>query len=179
MKADSNNINVKICKSFKPSIDKNSIVLILGSMPGVKSLEEQQYYAHPNNRFWKLMGMFCNTTNLQDINYQEKLQILLNYKFALWDVIESCNREGSLDIDIKNEIPNNISDLLKQYPNIKGIILNGGKAYSAFKKYFPELLKYYKCYKLPSSSPANAKYKLENLYQEYKTAFDKIINSDD
>ena len=169
----------QICKSFYPNIDENSKILILGSMPGVKSLEEQQYYAHPNNRFWKLMGIFCNAANLQDINYQERLQILLKNKFALWDVIESCNREGSLDTDIKNEIPNNITDLLKQYHNIKGIILNGSKAYSAFKKYFLELLKYYKCYKLPSTSPANAKYKLENLYKEWKTAIDEIINSDD
>ena len=162
-----------------PNIDANSKILILGSMPGVKSLNEQQYYAHPNNRFWKLIGLFCNTPNLQEMNYQDKLNVLLKNKIALWDVIESCNREGSLDTDIKNEIPNNIPDLLKQYPTIKGIILNGGKAYSAFKKHFPELLKQYQCYKLPSTSPANAKYKLENLYKEWKTAIDEIINSAD
>ena len=94
------------------------------------------------------------------MNYQDKLKILLKNKIALWDVIESCNREGSLDTDIKNEIPNNITDLLKQYPNIKGIILNGSKAYSAFKKYFPDLLKQYKCYKLPSSSESDGIRKL-------------------
>jgi len=119
------------------------------------------------------MGIFCNTTNLQDINYQEKLQILLNNKFALWDVIESCSREGSLDTDIKNDMPNNIPELLRQFPKIKGIILNGSKAYSAFKKHFPELLKQYKCYKSPSTSPA-AKYKLENLYKEWKSAIDEF-----
>ena len=167
------------CKSFQPNIDNNSKIIILGSMPGVKSLEEQQYYAHPNNRFWKLMELFCNMDNLQDFNYLEKLQILLKNKIALWDVIESCKREGSLDTDIKNEIPNNIKGLLKQYPNIKAIILNGSKAYSAFKKHFPDLLKQYKCFKLPSTSPANAKYKLENLYQEWKTAIDEIINFSD
>lgn len=174
-----NNTDKTICKSFKPNIDENSKILILGSMPGVKSLEEQQYYAHPQNRFWKVMGMFCNTKNLPDLNYKNKLKVLLNNKIALWDVIESCNREGSLDTDIKNEIPNNIPDLLKQYPNIKGIIFNGGKSYSAFKKHFPKLLKQYKCYKMPSSSPANAKYKLENLYEEWKTTIDEIINFTD
>ena len=167
------------CKSFKPSIDKQSKILILGSMPGVRSLEEQQYYAHRQNRFWRLMGIFCNVENLQDINYQEKLQILLKSKIALWDVIQSCNRDGSLDSNIQNEVPNNLQELLRQYPNIKGIILNGSKAYSAFKKYFPKLLMQYQCCKLPSTSPANAKYKLENLYQEWKTVFDDIMNSSD
>ena len=69
------------CKSFKPSIDNHSKVLILGSMPGVKSLEEQQYYAHPQNRFWKLMGLFCNVENLHDSNYQENTLVMnLNEK---------------------------------------------------------------------------------------------------
>lgn len=169
------NANVTICRSFQPSIDLNSKILILGSMPGVKSLEEQQYYAHPQNRFWKLMGKFCYTPNLQEMNYQDKIQVLLKNKIALWDVIESCNRIGSLDTDIKNEIPNNISGLLKQFPNIKGIILNGNKAYSAYKKHFSKLLKQYQCYKMPSTSPANAKYKLENLYEEWKIAVYEIL----
>lgn len=160
----------KICKSFLPSIDKKSEILILGSMPGVKSLEEQQYYAHPQNRFWKLMGIFCNADNLLGLSYKEKLQILLKNRIALWDVIQSCNRNGSLDSNIQNEIPNDIPKLLKQFPNIKVICLNGNKSYSAFKKLFPELLEQYQCYKLPSTSPANARYKLENLYKEWEIA---------
>lgn len=158
----------QLCQSFLPNIDEKSEILILGSMPGVKSLDEQQYYAHPQNRFWKLMGKFCNTDNLSDLDYKDKLQILLNNKIALWDVIQSCNRDGSLDSNIQNEVPNNIPELLKQYPSIKVICLNGNKSYSSFKKYFPELLKQYKCYKLPSTSPANAKFSLEKLYTEWK-----------
>ncbi len=156
------------CKSFAPSIDNNSRILILGSMPGVKSLEEQQYYAHPQNRFWKLMGMFCNIDNLSDLSYQEKLHNLLKNKIALWDVIQTCNRDGSLDSNIQNELPNDISKLLEQFPNIKIICLNGNKSYSAFKKHFPESL--YMCYKLPSTSPANARYKLNDLYKEWSYA---------
>ena len=155
------------CKSFKPSIDNNSRILILGSMPGVKSLEEQQYYAHPQNRFWKVMGSICNFPDLSNLSYPEKLQILLNNNIALWDTIKSCNRIGSLDSDIQNETPNDIRKLLKKYPNIKIICLNGNKSYSAFKKYFPDLLEKYNCYKMPSTSPANAGYSLDALIQEW------------
>lgn len=158
------------CKSFKPSIDDNSKVLILGSMPGVKSLKEQQYYAHPQNRFWKVMGSICNEPKLSELDYETKLKLLLNNNIALWDTIKSCKREGSLDSDIQNEKPNKIPELLKQFPKIKVICLNGNKAYSAFNKYFPKLLKQYDCYKLPSTSPANAKYKTEDLYKEWKGA---------
>ena len=157
----------QLCKSFSPSVNDKSEILILGSMPGVKSLTEQQYYAHPLNRFWKLMGKICNTENLTNFSYQDKLQVLLDNKIALWDVIQSCNRDGSLDSNIQNEKPNNILKLLKEFPNIKTVCLNGNKAYSAFKKHYPELLKQYKCCKLPSTSPANARYRLEDLFKEW------------
>lgn len=161
----------QLCQSFLPNIDEKSEILILGSMPGVKSLDEQQYYAHPQNRFWKLMGMFCHTDNLAELSYKNKLQILLKNKIALWDVIQSCSRKGSSDFNIKNETPNDIQGLLKKFPNVKVICLNGNKAYSAFKKHFPRILEQYKCYKLPSTSPANARYKLEDLYKEWQPAF--------
>lgn len=151
-----------------PSVDKNSEILILGSMPGVKSLEEQQYYAHPQNRFWKVMGAICYSPDLHNKSYREKLAVLLENHIALWDTIKSCKREGSLDSEISQETPNDIASLLKKYPNIRYICLNGNKSYLMFKKYFPELLEKYKCYKMPSTSPANAKYSLENLINEWK-----------
>lgn len=155
------------CKSFNSSIDNNSKILILGSMPGIKSLEEQQYYAHPQNRFWKVMGTICNEPKLHEFDYETKLKSLLKNNIALWDTIKSCKREGSLDSDIQNETPNDIRKLLKQYPNIKTICLNGNKSYSAFKKYFPDLLDKYICYKMPSTSPANARYSLSILIKEW------------
>ncbi len=158
---------MKKCKSFKPSIDEHSTVLILGSMPGVKSLEEQQYYAHPQNRFWKVMASICNEPKLYEFAYDLKLKTLLNSNIALWDTIKSCKREGSLDSDIQNETPNDIKGLLKNYPNIKTICLNGNKSYSAFKKYFPDLLEKYNCHKMPSTSPANARYSLDILIKEW------------
>ncbi len=158
---------MKKCKSFKPSIDINSKVLILGSMPGVKSLEEQQYYAHPQNRFWKVMGAICNEPKLPKFAYDLKLKTLLKNSIALWDTIKTCKRDGSLDFNIQNETPNDIRKLLQKYPDIKTICLNGNKSYSAFKKYFPDLLEKYNCHKMPSTSPANARYSLDILIKEW------------
>ena len=158
---------MKNCRSFTPSIDNNSKVLILGSMPGVKSLEEQQYYAHPQNRFWKVMGVVCGEHNLPEFDYVTKLKTLLDNNIALWDTIKSCKRDGSLDSNIHNETPNDIRKLLKKYPNIQSICLNGNKSYSAFKKYFPDLLEIYSCHKMPSTSPANARYSLDVLTKEW------------
>jgi len=155
------------CKSFAPSIDNNSKILILGSMPGVKSLEEQQYYAHQQNRFWKVMSVVCNETNLSEYSYDLKLKTLLKNNIALWDTIKTCKRLGSLDSGIQNETPNDIKGLLKKYPNIKTICLNGNKSYTAFKKYFPDLLEKYNCLKMPSTSPANARYNLNLLIKEW------------
>ena len=157
------------CKSFKPSVNKKSKILILGSMPGGKSLAEQQYYAHPQNRFWKVMSELCNY-DLVPIGYNERLKKLLENGIALWDTIGNCEREGSLDSDIKKEKPNDIPRLLKEYPNIKRICLNGNKSYSAFKKYFPEILadEHYNIYRLPSSSPANAKFRMEDLLMAWQ-----------
>lgn len=160
------------CKSFKPSIDEKCKILILGSMPGIKSLEEQQYYAHPQNRFWKVMGRICSCEKLLDMDYNDKLNILLKHNIALWDTIKLCERNGSLDSNIEKEIPNNIKGLLKKYPSIKTICLNGNKSYSMFKKHFPELLKKYNCLCLPSTSPANAKFRLDDLITEWNKVFD-------
>lgn len=156
------------CKSFKPSINDFSTILILGSMPGVKSLEQEQYYAHPQNRFWKVMAILCNTPELPYMDYPAKLAILLDNKIALWDTIKYCERDGSLDSKIEKEIPNNISSLIKKYPNIKTICLNGNKSYSMFKKHFPQMLQSYNCINLPSTSPANARYRMEDLVKEWK-----------
>lgn len=157
------------CLSFQPQINEQSRILILGSMPGVKSLEEQQYYAHPQNRFWKIIGLLTDNKGLEKTDYKNKIEVILNNNFALWDVIKQCSREGSLDSAIQNETPNNIQKLLEKFPNIKIICLNGNKAYSAFKKYFPELLTNprLKIYKMPSTSPANARFQIPELIKEW------------
>ena len=95
---------------FAPSIDENCTTIILGSMPSVKSLEQQQYYAHPQNRFWKLMAIFFNEGIIPTI-YQERLELLRKNHIALWDSIDSCIREGSLDSAICDEVPNDFKAL--------------------------------------------------------------------
>ncbi len=141
------------CKSFLPNIDKRSKILILGSMPGIKSLEMQQYYAHPQNRFWKLMGLLCKTPNLADLEYNKRLKILLDNGFALWDVIKYCKRSGSLDSNIYDETPNDISGLLKKYKNVQVLILNGNKAYSALKSIFLLYFRNINVLKCPPQAP--------------------------
>jgi len=136
--------------SFPPIVDEQSEILILGSVPGVKSLEMQQYYAHPQNQFWKLMfHLFDKPFSL---DYQERIELLKENKIALWDVIESCERKGSLDTEIKNEFDNNIPQLIENHPNIKIIFCNGQKSYKNLIKILGKNFKI-PIIVLPSTSP--------------------------
>lgn len=156
---------------FSPSIDENCTILILGSMPSVKSLEQQQYYAHPQNRFWPLMSIFFNQ-GIVPTNYQEKLSMLLKNHVALWDSIDSCIREGSLDSAIYDEKSNDFNELFNKYPKIKIICFNGGKSFQCFKKYNKDLLNnpQFTFYTLPSTSPANARFRLPMLQESWQKA---------
>lgn len=156
---------------FAPSINNNCTTIILGSMPSVKSLAQGQYYAHPQNRFWPLMSIFFNN-GIKPDNYQDKLNMLLSHNIALWDSIDSCIREGSLDSAIYDEIPNDFESLFIKYPKINTICFNGGKSFQCFKKYNKNLLNNpkIKYYTLPSTSPANAKYSIQMLQSEWEKA---------
>ena len=143
-------------RSFNPIIDSASRVLILGSMPGAKSLELQEYYAHPQNHFWRIMyGLFdmqCET------EYELKLAFLKSRAIALWDVLDSCRRPGSSDSDITNEEVNDFDSLFKAFPNIKAVFFNGAKAYEVFRKGIGfEAVKSLTYKQLPSTSPAYTK----------------------
>ncbi|WP_294198958.1 DNA-deoxyinosine glycosylase [uncultured Chryseobacterium sp.] len=136
--------------SFAPVIDNDSKILILGSIPGVKSLEKQQYYGHPQNKFWKIIFELLNENFAED--YAERIQVLKKHHIALWDVIDSCERKGSLDSEIRNEEANRIDELLESHSNIKAVFCNGGKSYKNLQKI---LGKNYKIpvFLLPSTSP--------------------------
>lgn len=118
--------------SFPPIISKFSKILILGSVPGAKSLEMQQYYAHPQNQFWKLMFELLDREFSTD--YAIRLKLLKDNHVALWDVIESCERKGSKDTEIKAEIDNDINALIQNHPKIKIIFCNGQKSYKNLNK---------------------------------------------
>ena len=164
------------CVGFAPSVDENCTTLILGSMPSVKSLEQNQYYAHPQNRFWKLMAIFFNDCVIPSI-YEQRLQMLRENHIALWDSIDSCVREGSLDSAICDEVANDFTAFLEKYPNIVRICFNGGKSFQCFKKYNKEVLKNPKIqfFKLPSTSPANARFRLADLQEKWQEALQEHI----
>lgn len=136
--------------SFPPIIDDVSKILILGSIPGVKSLEKQQYYAHPQNAFWKIIFTLLEEEFTE--NYAERIQVLKKHRIALWDVIDSCERKGSLDSEIRNEEANQIAELLDEHPNIQAIFCNGGKSYKNLQKILGKDFKI-PIFLLPSTSP--------------------------
>ena len=147
-----------LCESFLPSIDKNSKILILGSMPGVKSLEQQQYYAHPQNNFWKFMSVLFSDVNLKE-DYEQCVANLLKNHIGLWDALKCCERVGSMDSAIRHAEPNDFSFLSSQAPSLCRLVFNGKKAYQSFIK-SPNLdwaqKKSIHLVCVPSTSPANA-----------------------
>jgi len=138
--------------SFPQIVDEQSKVLILGTMPGERSLAKNEYYANPTNQFWKIIS-FVTGDNF-NTSYEEKKKLLLKNKIAIWDVLMHCEREGSLDTNISDEVPNDFKTFFEKYPAIMAVFFNGGKAADLFPKHnlaLPE--KVYKT--LPSTSSAN------------------------
>jgi hypoxanthine-DNA glycosylase len=143
--------------SFPPVVDKNTRVLILGSLPGEESLRQQRYYAHPKNNFWPIIFGIFNQPIAEA--YEAKLAFLQSKGIGLWDVIQSAERVGSLDVNIRNATANDFESLLKQYPNIKMIAFNGRKSQETFKRFVTgkqnlpaDLIMEY----FPSTSPSHA-----------------------
>jgi hypoxanthine-DNA glycosylase len=142
---------------FAPVASPDAYKLILGSMPGVASLEASQYYAFSRNVFWKIMGDLYATG--AQLDYPLRLQKLVENRIALWDVIASCHRPGSLDSSISDqelEI-NDFKSFFEQHPHITCVYFNGQKAAGLFKrKVLPGLAGEYEFVTLPSTSPAHA-----------------------
>jgi hypoxanthine-DNA glycosylase len=147
--------------SFPAIVGDHPRVLILGSMPGIRSLERNQYYGHPQNLFWTFMDEICGAA--PELDYAQRVAVLQRAGIALWDVLQHCERKGSLDADIvaSSEVPNDIPRLLGQHPTIRTVAFNGRKAEQAFKKHIrPQLsanqIETRTLLPLPSTSPANA-----------------------
>lgn len=149
--------------TFEPVYDENSRILILGSFPSVKSRENHFYYGHPQNRFWKVLASILEEEVPETI--EEKKAMLLNHHIAIWDVIESCTILGSSDTSIKDVVVNDFTEIL-QNSKIEKIFVNGTKAYELYHKY-AEKKTGIKAVRLPSTSPANAAWKLDGLCQTW------------
>lgn len=155
----------KISHDFAPVYDGKSKILILGTLPSVKSRESNFYYGHPQNRFWKVAAAL--TGSPVPVTVEEKKSMLLNSGIAVWDVIASCTIEGSSDSSIKDVIPNDVAGLLEG-SSIEAVFCNGGKAYELYEKYCEKRQGAPKAIKLPSTSPANAAWNLEKLTAAWK-----------
>lgn len=150
--------------SIAPVYDKDSKVLILGSFPSVKSRESKFFYGHPQNRFWKVLAAVYEKDVPETIT--EKKKFLLKNHVAVWDVIHSCDIEGSSDSSIRNVQANDISPVLRT-AQIRQIYVNGKKAEQLYQKYiYPTVQR--ECVCLPSTSPANAAWSLERLVESWK-----------
>ncbi|MEJ1959949.1 MAG: DNA-deoxyinosine glycosylase [Nitrosomonadales bacterium] len=162
--------------SFLPVSNADAKVLILGSMPGKKSLEQNQYYANPQNAFWKIMGELVGAK--PDMFYEERLSLLKSSGIALWDVLTSCERgESSLDSDISEESANDFASFFVRHPHITQVFFNGSKAEQCFKKFVQkqdkQKLPPLKFHRLPSTSPAYAKKSYEDKLQAWRA----VVNS--
>ena len=149
---------------FPPLYDENSKVLILGSFPSVKSREEMFFYGHPQNRFWRVIAAV--TDEEKPVTIEEKSRLLHKNHIALWDVIASCDITGSSDNSIKNVVANDLTVILES-ADIKQIFVNGKTAEKYYNKYIRDTI----CREavcLPSTSPANAGWKLERLIETWR-----------
>lgn len=157
--------------SFPPAVGDAPETLILGSMPGEESLRQQQYYAHPKNLFWKILGTLL-TFDHEKTTYIERLQILKKNRVALWDVTHSCIRPGSMDSDIKHAEVNDFDTFFSEHPSIKRVLCNGQTSFKIFSKYAmsKELYKI-KIIPLPSTSPAFASMRFEQKLDAWRSAF--------
>ena len=151
---------------FDPIIFDDSEVLVLGTFPSIVSFENDFYYAHKRNQFWKLLGeIYAMPTNTKE----ERIALLKKHNIALWDIIASCERKNSSDTNLKKIECNDIPALLVAYPSIKRIAFTGKKAQQIYNKLYKELP--IQTILLPSPSPAYAAMKYEEKLKHYRQFF--------
>nr|WP_315146588.1 DNA-deoxyinosine glycosylase [uncultured Flavobacterium sp.] len=139
--------------SFDPIVDSRTKILILGSIPGVKSLEKVEYYGNKQNQFWKILFSIFKQESVKEC-YKNKVNFLLQNRIGLWDVVRNCERKGSLDIAIKHQEINDFDTFLNEHPKITTLLFNGKTAYQFFYKKYGQI-KGITYYVMPSTSPAN------------------------
>ena len=153
-----------------PLVSPQTRLLILGSFPGVASLQAQQYYGHPRNHFWPVLSAIFSSSpsNVYANSYENRSKWLLENKLGVWDVYASCEREGSLDSAICGATLNDFSQLAHLCPNLQAIAHNGGES---FKQARHTQLLGLPVYKLPSTSPANASWSFERKLAAWQEVF--------
>jgi hypoxanthine-DNA glycosylase len=151
--------------SFDPISNAETTILVLGTLPGDKSLELSEYYGHPRNRFWKIISTI--TDNDLPLTYADKKTLLLKTKIGIWDVAHKANRKGSLDSAIEGEEPNDLDSFIARHKHLKVIGFNGKTSQALFDKYFDRKndIKYIS---LPSSSPANAGINFDSICEKWR-----------
>jgi hypoxanthine-DNA glycosylase len=156
-------------KGLPPVIAKTSRLVILGSFPGVASLEAQQYYGHPRNHFWPLLSAIWKI-ELTNMDYGKRIDEIRTRGIGLWDVYVACQREGSLDSAIQDAEPNDLASLTRRAPRLRLIAHNGGESARSMRHTaalgLPVL-------RLPSSSPANASWSFERKLAAWRAAFEQ------
>ena len=163
---------------FPPIADSNAVVLILGSMPSAKSLEAQQYYAHPHNSFWPIVTRLLSAD--ANLVYEQRKALLLKNRIALWDVLDSCRRNGSLDSSIENGsvVVNDFNGFFDDHPRINAVYFNGARAQQEYNRHvLPTLDDKFRSivYKrLPSTSPAMASMTREQKLHEWKCILEQL-----
>lgn len=172
-----NNLHIMTKSTGFPPVSRSDAkILILGSMPGQKSLKDNQYYAHPRNSFWPIISELLGTD--MSLNYRDRKGLLLKNKIALWDVLKNCYREGSLDSDIDHSSieANDFKNFFSNHTNIKAVFFNGTKAEQLFKKTVLKSLdqKELDYYRLPSTSPAHATMNYEQKLLKWKVIKNSI-----
>lgn len=166
-------------QSFPPIEDAKARVLILGSMPGKKSLADGQYYAHQQNLFWRILGEVTGADPA--LPYAARVRALKSCGIALWDVLESCAREGSLDsaIDDASISANDFVSFYRAHPRIAQVLFNGAKAEACYRKHVLPLLADWpgapSYRRLPSTSPANASMSRAHKQREWKEALAQAL----
>ncbi len=145
-----------ISAGFVPVTGESPRVLILGSFPSVQSLRHCEYYGNPQNHFWKIMDALFSLDH--HLPYRDRMAYLTGHHIALWDVVRTCKREGSLDQEIRNPVFNDISGFVTAHPTVRLIVLNGNTAGRYYTRlHIPTAIENHI---LPSTSPANTRYTL-------------------